>query len=60
MRQQVERSGGSFVHPVVHGLNPFGTVGAVSLAIGKLPGAEAYHARAEIPPILYDLVLEKG
>jgi Xaa-Pro aminopeptidase len=60
MRRRVEEGGGSFVHPVLHGLNPFGTVSAVSLAIGKLAGAEGYHARSEIPPILYDLVLEKG
>jgi Xaa-Pro aminopeptidase len=60
MRRRVEEAGGSFVHPVIHGMNPFGTVGAVSLAIGKLPEAAAYHARAEIPAILYDLVLEPG
>jgi Xaa-Pro aminopeptidase len=60
MRRTVEDAGGSFVHPVLHGLNPFGTVGAVSLAIGKVAAAEGYRARAEIPPILYDLVLERG
>ena len=60
MREPVEQAGGQFVHPVVHGLNPFGPVSGVPLAIGSLPEAENYHVHAEIPPIMHELILKEG
>lgn len=60
MRAPVEEAGGGFVHPVVHGMNPFGPVSAVPLAIGRLPEASDYHLHAEIPPILHELELKEG
>lgn len=60
MRAPVERAGGGFVHPVVHGLNPLGTVSGVPLAVASLPGAGEYQGMMEIPMILGELVLEPG
>ena len=56
MRPPIEEAGYRFVNPAVHGLNPFGPVSGVPLAIGRLPGAAAYHLHAKIPPILHELV----
>jgi Xaa-Pro aminopeptidase len=60
MRAPIDAAGGSYLHPVVHGLNPFGMVSGVPLAIGQLPEAKAYDVHAEIPPIMHELVLEPG
>lgn len=60
MRAPVDEAGGSYLHPVVHGLNPFGMVSGVPLAIGTLPEARAYRLHAEIPPILHDMALAPG
>jgi Xaa-Pro aminopeptidase len=60
MRAPIEQAGGGFVHPVVHGLNPFGPVSGVPLALASIPEAKEYRVHAAIPPILHDLVLHEG
>ncbi len=60
MRRPIVEAKGSFVHPVLHGLNPFGSVSGVHLALDGQPGAQGYQFLAEIPDILPDLEIETG
>lgn len=52
MHSPVEAAGGSFVHPVLHGLNPFGTVSGVRPAVTDLPGTQVYRGNGGVPECL--------
>ncbi|MGH9443870.1 MAG: M24 family metallopeptidase [Thermoanaerobaculia bacterium] len=60
MLQPIEKAGAAPAHPVLCGINPFGAVSGVTLAIGEVQGTRRYGLKAEIPPILDDLEIENG
>lgn len=49
MRKPLEKSGGWNVHPLIHGINPYGTIGEFGDGFAKLPEAQQY-ARAGVVP----------
>lgn len=60
MREEVRSAGGNFVHPVVHGMNPFGTVSGVPMAFCSLAATADYGIEGEIPMIGAELPIREA
>ena len=60
MREPVDAAGGWIVHPLIHGMNPYGTVSAFGSGLRALPEAAAYGLVAEVATTGHDLKLRPG
>ena len=60
MKQPMEAAGGWNVHPLVHGLDPYGTVCGFGSGMRNLPEAAEYGLIGEVPTIGSDLPLAPG
>ncbi|MBO2462404.1 M24 family metallopeptidase [Actinomadura violacea] len=60
MKQPMEDAGGWNVHPLVHGLDPYGTVCGFGSGMRELPEAADYGLIIEVPTIGSDLPLAPG
>ncbi|MFE3953874.1 M24 family metallopeptidase [Nocardia sp. NPDC059091] len=60
MKAPLAAAGGWNVHPLVHGMNPYGTVCGFGGGMRELPEAAEYGLLAEVPTIGSDLPLAEG
>ncbi|MEU6579446.1 M24 family metallopeptidase [Nocardia sp. NPDC046763] len=60
MQAPLDAAGGWNVHPLVHGMNPYGTVCGFGRGMRELPEAAEYGLLAEVPTIGSDLPLAEG
>ncbi|MGF6885666.1 Xaa-Pro aminopeptidase [Nocardia sp. GAS34] len=60
MKAPLDAAGGWNIHPLVHGMNPYGTVCGFGQGMRKLPEAAEYGLLAEVPTIGTDLPLAEG
>ncbi|MFJ4653331.1 M24 family metallopeptidase [Nocardia sp. NPDC088792] len=60
MKAPLEAAGGWNIHPLVHGMNPYGTVCGFGHGMRELPEAAEYALLAEVPTIGTDLPLAEG
>jgi len=60
MREPVEAAGGWIVHPLIHGMNPYGAVSAFGSGLRALPETAAYGLVADVATTGHDLRLEPG
>ncbi|MGW5188086.1 M24 family metallopeptidase [Kribbella sp. NPDC004138] len=56
----LEDAGGWNVHPMVHGLNPYGTVCGFGRGLRTFPPAAVYGGLGEVPTVGRDLPLQPG
>jgi len=60
MREPVNGSGGWIVHPLIHGMNPYGAVSSFGGGARGLPEAAAYGLLAEVATAGHELLLAPG
>lgn len=60
VREPVVAAGGAVLHPLVHGLNPFGAVSGFGADVRRLPGAAGYGLLAEVGTTGHELRLVPG
>jgi len=59
-REPVSAAGGTVLHPLVHGLNPYGAVSGFGGDLRGLPGAAGYRLLAEVATAGHELPLAPG
>lgn len=60
VREPVISAGGAVLHPLLHGLNPFGAVSGFGGDLRGMPDAERYGQLADVPTVGHDLPLAPG
>lgn len=60
VRAPIVSAGGAVLHPLLHGLNPFGAVSGFGGDVRGLPDAERYGQLAEVATVGHDLLLAPG
>ena len=60
MEQPLREAGAWNLRPLIHGMNPFGSIGGYVGGLERIPGTERYHHLGFIPLVLGELELRPG
>jgi Xaa-Pro dipeptidase len=60
MEAPLRKAGGDNIHPLIHGINPYGLLGGFGEGFAKLPGAERYGLAGRVPTHGAEVELRAG
>lgn len=60
MEQPLREAGAWNIRPLIHGMNPFSSIGGFLGGLERIPGADRYHHLGSIPLVLGELELRPG
>lgn len=60
MEQPLREAGAWNIRPLIHGMNPFGSIGGFLGGLQTIPGTDRYHYLGHIPLVLGELELRPG